>query len=167
MEGFAITLSTSLLVISALAAAFSAYFAQRSVKSIWMASQAQLVATLLDSWASKDMLDACIKLTEWRKDHGECFAEDFKRLRCGEYDSIRLIDDARRLISHHFQKVYILGKERLLEKRLVLNVVDEWQANLYCTIVEPLEAAVRPDYDKSSFVYFSAIYGIKRTVSLS
>jgi hypothetical protein len=167
LEGFAITLSTLLLVISALAAAFSAYFAQRSVKSIWMASQAQLVSTLLDSWASKDMLDACIELTAWKKDHGESFAEDFKRLRCGEYDSVRLIDHARRLISHHFQKVYTLGKERLLEKRLVLNVVDEWQANLYCTIVEPLEAAVRPDYDKSSFVYFAAMYGIKRTVSLS
>jgi hypothetical protein len=153
------------LAISALAATYSAYFAYRSAKSMWLASQSQLTSRLLDSWASPNILDACIVLTDWKNAHGDSFADEYKRMRREDYDSIKPIDHARRLVSHHFQTIYFLGKEGLLEERLIRNLADEWQVNLYCTIVEPLEDAVRQDYDKSSFIYFAALYGIKRSLA--
>jgi hypothetical protein len=148
--------------LATIAAAFAAFFAHRSAKETRDAAQAQLMASLFDAWRDPAMLDAALQLVRWKELRGDQFAEVFRRLRIEQNEQVRPIDHARRLVSHHFQKIYSMSKEALLDPRVLRQVADKGQVELYCSMVEPLEAAVRADYDRSSFEYLAALHGVQR-----
>ena len=151
-----------LTLATAVAAWVSAHQAKRAVRETHRDTQAQLVASLLDAYASEEMLDACVELERWRSKEGARFAEKFRKLRIEDYDNIRQLDRARRRVSHYFQKVCTLYTSGLLDETLVRIAASRQQVMFYREVLEPLEAAVSPEYDSSSFDTLGQLYGVTR-----
>ena len=89
------------------------------------------------------------------------FADDFRRLRKDDYDSIRQVDHARRRVSHFFSKIHTLKKLEYLNDNAVKEAVKKDQVELFRHVVEPLEAALNVDYDRSAFESLGKLYDIK------
>ena len=126
-------------------------------------TQAQLISGLMDTYAGDEMLHAMILLRQWRAQHGDSFAVEFQRLRRDDYDRIRSVDLARRRVSHHFYKIYVLQKQGLLSERLVRDVANQGQVSFCREVVEPLEEAIEKSHGKTPFDALAGLYGISRS----
>jgi hypothetical protein len=137
-----ITLAVS--AAAAVAAWRAAAAASASAKEAHRTVQAQLVSSLLDAYASVDMLKAIEVATSWS---GE-------PIRLGSE-----IDCARRHIAHHFHKIAKLKRLGLLDDDVVRTVATKGQVALFCKVVEPMEAKVSAGYDKASFDILAELHG--------
>jgi hypothetical protein len=154
--------------VIALATAIASFIAAQAAKSAATqtrrATQAQLVSTLLDSYASPEMLDAMISLRTWVGKNGTLHADEFRRLRRDDYDLVRGVDLARRRVSHFFQKIDALHTLGFLDEPTVRAVATRGQVAFFREVVEPLEAAITVSYDRTSFDRLGALYGIGPTL---
>jgi len=151
-----------LTLAATIAAGVSALQAKRAVQETHKSMQTQSVASLLDAYASQEMLDALLKLRCWEEGKGARFAEEFRRRRTEEYESVKELDQARRRVSHHFQKIYILYSSGLLDENMVRLVAVKQQVLFYRQVVEPLEEAIGRGHDSSSFDALGELYDITR-----
>ncbi len=51
-----------------------------------------------------------------------------------------------------------------MDESVVRSVATRGQVEFYREVLEPLELAVNPDYDRSSFEGLGALYGIPRSI---
>lgn len=154
--------------VIALVAAVAAWRAARasflSAAETRRGSQAQLVSSLLDSYASAETLASMICLRKWFSQHGRRAADEFRRLRQDDYAAIAEVDHARRRVSHFFQKLYVLHNSGYLDERAVRTIATKDTVAFFRGLIEPLEAAIGVDYDRSSFNFLGALYNIPPTL---
>ena len=147
-----------------IAAWLSAAAARRAAVATERATQAQLLTSLLDAYSSPEMLSAMMQLRSWFTKHGKRAADEFRRLRQDDYASIKEVDLARRRVSHFFQKVYSLHISGYLDEPTVRIAATKGQVEFFREIVEPLEAAIGANYDRSSFEGLGDMYGVGPTL---
>jgi DNA-binding transcriptional ArsR family regulator len=157
-------LKTILEVGLVLFAATSAFFAWRSANETRKATHAQLLSALLDAYAEDKMLEAMLTLRQWKQQHGNQFADQFRTLRQTNYSQVIDLDRARRRVSHHFSKICTLHKAGLCDEELVRRVATEGQVQFYRELIEPLELALNPSYDSSCFSYLGSLYDVRASL---
>jgi len=136
---------------TAIAAGVSAKEAAHSARETHRSTQAQLLSGLLDDYASQDMQDAINLLRRWREKHGETFAQDFGKLHGRPVRIGRALDHARRRVAHYFEKVCELYNRHFIDADVLEAAAGRDQAGIHLDLIEPMEAVIRADYDRTSF----------------
>lgn len=154
----AISLASAIIALLTAFASFRAASAAKlAATATQQATQAQLMNTLLDSYASPQMHSDLRDLQDWFKKHGQRATDEFRIARQGQAHNV---DEARRRISHYFQKIYKLKVSGFLDEAAVRAVADEGQVSFLRNYVEPLEGAISSSYDRSSFDGLGKLYNI-------
>ncbi len=151
-------------LFAGIAAWFSAAAARRAAAATERATQVQTLSALLDAYASPEMLAAMMTLMSWFSENRERSADEFRRLRQDDYSAIKDVDLARRRVSHFFQKVYTLHAAGFLDEASVRIAATRGQVEFFRQRIEPLEAAISANYDRSSFDCLGALYGVGPTL---
>ena len=68
------------------------------------------------------------------------------------------VDKNRRLVSHHFQRIYYLFKTGAIDEELAKELSNKNQSQFYLEIIEPLEGGENPHYNSESFDQFRKFY---------
>ena len=167
MAGLAEVIILSVTAIGAAGAAVAAGAAWRSSKAAKQAveetrraSQAQIISSLLDAYGSEEMRIAMDELRAWKCQYGDKFADEFRRHRMEDDNKFSSLNQGRRRVSHYFQKIHTLRSSGLIDDSYVRKVATKEQVEFYREILEPLEAALNPNYDRSSFDSLGALYDI-------
>jgi len=147
-------------LISAIGVGAAAFFAWRSSKATENTGLAQILMQITDAYSSPEMLSGMLNLRSWQKKHQTGFAKIFAEMRNDrdEYAKIEQIEKDRRRYSHHFYKIWLLSDRGLVNKNFVKKVAPRGQVDFLLEIIEPLEEAINPNYDHSTFDYFRGIY---------
>ena len=144
--------------VAAIMAALATIAAWRSVKATEKSSSAQVIIQLTDSYASEEMLSGMMTLQTFKNRHKTDFARAFDDKRRTSYPDVKEEDEARRRYSHHFHKIYLLYATGLVDKTFVSRIVPKNQVEFLLEVIEPLEDAIGPDYDRTSFDFFHGLY---------
>ena len=139
------------LLFTAGAAWRSAYAARRSADETRVATTAQIMSNLLDEYRSDEMSDAMTGLQQFEESHGCQLHHRFLELRREDRESYKLLNAMRRRMSHYFDKIYRLQRAEYIDDAFVRTVVGQGQVEFYLKVIEPLEKAVKPAYDKFAF----------------
>jgi len=158
MEGYWQIITRIAELIIALAAATAVLFAWKSTKETRKASLAQILMQITDAYSSPEMLAGMLRLHSFKERFQENFGGVFAQLRENNYKDIKEIDEARRRYSHHFYKIWLLFDRGLVNKKFVKKVATHGQVDFLLETIEPLEKAIDPDYDHSTFDFFREIY---------
>lgn len=150
-----------ILFVTAIATWLSAGAAKKAAKETQKATTASLIASLVDDYSSTEMLDSMLELSSFSNQHGDNFGDEFRSLRISNYNSIRIVDRSRRRVSHFFHKIHILQKLGYLDQNSVKEVATREQIQFFRQVVEPLEAALNPNYDRSAFESLGGLYNIE------
>jgi hypothetical protein len=67
-------------------------------------------------------------------------------------------------VSHFFQKIYSLHTMGYLDEPALRMAATKGQVEFFREVIEPLEAAIDANYDRSSFEGLGAMYGIGPTL---
>lgn len=149
-----------ILFFTVIATWHSANSAKKAASETRKATQASLIADIMYYYSSSEMLDAMLLLDGFKDQHKENYADEFRNLRKSDYNSIRTIDHARRRVSHFFTKIHVLKKLDFLDDDVVKEIATKGQVEYLRTVVEPLEAALNADYDRSAFESLGNLYNI-------
>lgn len=159
------TNSNSLMVFILFLTAIGTWLSARSAKKAAVetrnATQASLIAKIMDDYSAPEMIDALHLLDRFKTDHGSDYAYEFRNLRKNNYDSIRQIDHARRRVSHFYSKIYVLKKLKYINDEAVKEIATKGQVKYFRHVVEPLEAVINQDYDRSAFESLGQLYNIE------
>jgi hypothetical protein len=80
---------------------------------------------------------------------------DFVNLKTEKYSYFNILDNARRLVSHHFQIIYKLFNAGAIDKKTLEDLIEKGQADFYLEIIEPLEGGKNnPNYKNECFNFF-------------
>jgi len=147
-------------VITAIGAVAAAIGAWRSASETRKTSLAQILMQIMDAYSSPEMLGGMIRLRNWQEAHQKDFATKFAEMRNDpdEYAKIKQEDEDRRRYAHHFYKIWRLFGSGLVNKKFVKKVVSHGQVDFLLEIVEPLENAMNPSYELSTFNFFRNLY---------
>jgi hypothetical protein len=146
---------SGLTLFAGIAAWISAAAARRAAAATERASQVHMLSELLDAYASPEMLTAMMVLRSWFSEHGPRSADEFRMLRQDNYPVIEHIDLARRRVSHFFHKVCALRTAGYMDETAVRMVATKGQVAFFREVIEPLEAAIATNYDRSCFEYLA------------
>ena len=150
------------LLLTAVAAWRSASASRRAVGETRVATTAQIMSSLLDEYQSDAMSKAMTGLRQFERSHRPVFQDHFLDLLQRSPDSYRPLDAKRRRVAHYFDKIYRLQRAEYIDDTFVRTVVGRDQVEFFLEVIEPLEKAVKSDYDKSAFEYFAKLYGVER-----
>jgi hypothetical protein len=135
---------------SAIAAAFSACFSSRSSRTAADIAAANLILKIRDHYASNEMFIDLRNLRAWHDKYGSQFAETWRR-KLKNDEEAQIVDASRRRVTSFFSNIIDLHDTGLVPKRIEKLLTDFAGFDLLYTIVEPLERALSPDYDKPRF----------------
>lgn len=155
---------------------------QKSSSEFRRATQAQLISSLLDEYAKKEMLDALnnwkyFAITAMQSKGG--YVEEFDTLkgfatsyethttRAGIYkanaDRYNNLNSDRRRITHFFLKIARLWDKRLIDREVVELVAPKEKVEFWKYIVEPIEEAMNPHlYVRRDFEILQEFHGIDK-----
>ena len=136
--------------ISAIAAACSACFSWRSSRTAADAAATALILKIRDRYASNEMFVDLRNLRAWQDKHGSQFAETWRQQLKNDNEA-QIVDASRRRVTSFFSNIIDLHDTGLIPKRIEKLLTDFAGFDLLYTIVEPLERAFSPDYDKPRF----------------
>jgi hypothetical protein len=139
------------MIISAIAAACSAFFSWRSSRVAAKALQATLYLKLQEQYASQRMLDDLHNLRTWRDKHGQAFVSRWAERHRNNDEEAKALNESRRRVVHFFCAIADLYSSGLLPRHLRRLLTDFQGIDLLYDVAEPLEMALNPDYDKSCF----------------
>jgi len=148
--------------LGAIGAAVAAFLSAKATKKT---SLAQTLMQITDAYSSDEMLEGMLRLRSWQNTHPKDWAEKFAEVRNNrdEYPKIEQEDKARRRYSHHFYKIWLLLDRGLVNKSFVKKVAPRGQVDFLLDIIEPLERAIDPNYDHSTFDFFRELYHKKES----
>lgn len=125
----------------------------------------QIVMPFMDLMSSNLIRESILKLVKFTKEVDfEARFASFIRCRDQadfpeeEKEKLEEIDRARRHVVGIFHKMYRLAKTDVVEKELARVVIGPDSVYLLKHAIEPLERAIRDNYDKSIFSYFYGLY---------
>lgn len=145
-------------LIGSLGAVGAALAAWRSAKETQKTALAQIIMQITDAYSSPEMLSGMLNLRSWQQQHGLEFAKKFGETRHTDYSKIEQIDKDRRRYSHHFHKIWLLLDSGVVSESFVKKVVSAEQVDFLLEVIEPLEEALNPNYNHSTFDTFRRIY---------
>ena len=141
---------------SVLASLILVIFTWRTVQKMHQSTQAQIIMSLLDDYASIEMRDAINELRRRKTQYANDYMAAFNSRRGEEPDW----DRARRCVAHYYQKVAAMFDMGLLDKKFARVVATKEQVEFYREMIEPLEAVINPNYGPSSFNVLESLYGL-------
>lgn len=151
-------------LITAGAAWRSAVASRRAADETRVATTAQIMSSLLGEYSSAEMSDAMTRLQQFEETHGCQLHHRFLELRGEDRESYERLNAMRRRMAHYFDKIYRLQRAEYIDDAFVRTVVGQGQVEFYLKVIEPLEKAIDPAYDKSAFEYFAKLHGLDRRV---
>ena len=163
-EFLAEALTLIALLFTAGAAWRSASGSRRAADETRVATTAQIMSSLLDEYRSAEMSDAMTWLRKVVQSYDLEVQDNLLDLRQKRPRVYKDLNANRRLVSHFFGKIYLLQKAGYVDDAFVRTVVGQDAAEFYLEVIEPLEKAENPDYDKSAFEYFAKLHGLDRRV---
>ncbi len=138
-----------LSAVAAMAATLIAFLTMRENRRMVFA---QVILQVTRDYASSEMLKGAKSLNQFRSKYGKRYAAVFaKGVKEGRFIKE---DNARRLFSHHFHQLRLLLDTGVLPKRFVRRIPSKYQVNYLLEMVEPLEKALNPKYNPSTFKVF-------------
>jgi|SRR5579859_7156277 len=161
---FGLDAIASLIALATAVAAWrSATEARKATEQTRRGVQASIVSALMDQHSSGKTLAAHELLRQWVDTHGDDFAAEFKRLRDLKSTDIGSVDAARRRLAHYLRKVHRLQYYKLLDEDLIEAVMPRATAEFCLDFIEPLEAAVRSNYEKDTFAWAASRFNLPRS----
>jgi hypothetical protein len=145
-------------LIGSLGAVSAALAAWWSAKETQKTVLAQILMQITDAYSSPEMLSGMLNLRKWQQQYGSDFAKKFGEMRRSDYSKIEQIDKDRRRYSHHFHKIRLLLDSGVVSKSFVKKIVSPGQVDFLLGVIEPLEEALNPNSDHSTFDTFRRIY---------
>jgi len=146
-------------LIGSLGAVGAALAAWRSAKEAQKTVLAQILMQITDAYSSPEMLSGMLNLRKWQQQHESDFVKKFGEMRRNDYSKIEQIDKDRRRYSHHFHKIRLLLDSGIVNQSFVKKIISPGQVDFLLEVIEPLEEAISPNYDHSTFDNFRRIYG--------
>jgi hypothetical protein len=152
-----------LTAISALGAVIAAIGAFLSARATRNAAEGHLVSSFLNEYASPDMLRHLRVLRNWKSEKEGGFEEKWRKaLESAESEALR-VDQARRYVKNYFLKALRLYESGYVTETFLKQVTAVDGINIIYDIVEPLEYALNPAYDKDRFEKLRQLCGRSRT----
>jgi hypothetical protein len=110
-------------------------------------------------YSDEKMLYALRTLRNWKAEKGDEFERIWRQdIESGDLEAQK-VDRARRTVKFYFYKVLRMYKSRYVTTRLLKDICAVDGINILYDIVEPLEYALNPGYDKSYFDILRKICG--------
>jgi len=153
------TIMLVLAAVSALGALGAAIGAWRSAQATWSATKAQLFARFMEEYSAPQMLTALRTLRNWKTEQGDEFEEKYRKALEEADPNAYGVDQARRHVKFYFLKALRLYEAGFVTQRFLKEVATVDGINILYDIVEPLEYALNPAYDKSKFEKLRKICG--------
>jgi len=142
--------SVGVAVCSAIAAAVSACFSWRSSRTAANAALTTLILKFRDQYATNEMFIDLRNLRAWHDKYGSQFAVTWQQNLKNDWEA-QIVDRSRRRVTSFFSNIIDLHDTGLVPKRIERLLTDFAGFDLAYTVVEPLERALSPDYDKPRF----------------
>jgi hypothetical protein len=139
-----------IMLAAAVAAAFSAYFSWCSSQTAANAAATALILKIRDRYASDEMFVDLRNLRAWHDKYGSQFAATWQQ-KLQNDEEAQIVDASRRRVTGFFSNIIDLHDTGLIPKRIEKLLTDFAGFDLLYTIVQPLERALSPDYDKARF----------------
>jgi len=149
--------------ISALGAVGAAIGAFWSANATRKAAEARLLLSFLESYSDPEMLQALRELRQWRADKAEDFAKKWRAAMDALDTSAQVVDRARRKVKGYFFHALRLYEAGYTSEHFLREVASVDGVNILYDIVEPLERALNPEYDKERFQRIRDLCGRART----
>jgi len=179
MEGALVSSSwldigTLLTAVFTAVAAFAALLTVRenrkTAKATYMAVEAELLDGFLKDYSSIDMLNALLKLRDWKEKHKDGFAKQFEQLYRERNPEALEVTKARRTVLHFFQRILMLYNSGYVSKRFCSTLFNLRYIGLVFEVVEPLEEIVvrvdsKETYNRAIFDQLRELSGYKATAS--
>lgn len=160
---YAETIVSILTAVSAAGAAGAAIATWQSARATQKATEGELLSRFMEEYSDVKMLRALRRLNDWKHTQGENFEEKWRKaFEKGEPEAVE-VDLARRHVSHYFQRALLLHESGYVSQRFVKAVGSVDGINVLYDIVEPLEYALNPAYDKAIFDKLRKICGRPKT----
>jgi len=153
------SIGLGLTAISALGALFAAIAAWRSARASRDAVEAQLLSNQMEEYGADKMLYALRTLRNWKADKGDEFEGKWRKAIETDDQAAQKVDRARRTVKFYFYKALRLYQSGYVSKRFLKDVCAVDGINILYDIVEPLEYALNPRYDKNNFDSLRQICG--------
>ncbi len=144
-------------LLGAVGAIGAAVAAWESAKETRKTSLAQIIMQITDVYSSPEMLEGMRNL-RWQQENVPDFAKKFGEMRNKDYSKVAPTDKARRMYAHYFHKIKLLLDTGLVTGNFVKKVVTSGQVDFLLEVIEPLEEAMNPNYDRSMFNTFKKLY---------
>ena len=121
---------------------------------------AHVVDTIMRDYSRQEMFDAKRELRQYNdqfKDREKLFRA-FRELRNTNKKEFDRLEYYRRIVSHHFLRIYYLKETGAINNNLMKKLSSKIRTIFYLEIIEPLEAGKDTDYNKSSFNRYRKLY---------
>jgi hypothetical protein len=113
-------------------------------------ARSQVILQISTEYASRDILEAMKTLRQWKEINGENFAKAFAEKRRND---LRWENDYfRRIISHHFYKIYQLSKSKFIDTEFLAVLLDAGRIDFLLDVLKPIEFQILksvPNYDRA------------------
>jgi hypothetical protein len=106
--------------------------------------KANIILNLTDSFSSQEMNDAMKSLKDSVQ---QILSGDVQ----GLPHSVTVFDQKRRLITHHFFKIFLLRKSNVIDDKILKTVAQEEDIQFLIKYIEPLETAINKNYNREMF----------------
>jgi hypothetical protein len=143
--------------LAALAAFLAALAAWRSARQAKKALNGQMLHHVMDAYSSPEMLEGIHRLLALREEYPTDFANRFAQNRKIE-PRFQQLDKDRRRLAHWFHKIRMLAETSVLSESFIKKLVTPDQVGLLLVLDEPLEVAINPNYDKTTFDFFRRLF---------
>ncbi len=146
---------TLIAAVGALGAAIAAWSAAHETKR---ALQGQLLINVTDAYMRPEILNAMRGLRRLWREYPTEFAKKFlEQLNSGS-DNGNSLNHSRRIVSHHFLKIFRLRKLEFVDDTFVRELAPPDEARFLFEVIEPLEQIINQNYDPSMFDMFRKLY---------
>jgi|WetSurMetagenome_2_1015567.scaffolds.fasta_scaffold92366_2 hypothetical protein len=137
------TLLTAIFTaVAALAALLTIRENRIAVKATYRAVEAELLGDFLKDYSSEEMLNALLRLRDWKEKYKIEFAKKFEQLYRVRSPEALEITKARRTVLHFFQRILMLYNGEYVSKQFCETLFKLRYISLVFEVVEPLEEIV-------------------------
>ncbi len=121
---------------------------------------AHVVDTIMRDYSRQEMFDAKRELRQYNDQFSnrEKLFKAFRELRNTDNKEFERLENYRRIVSHHFLRIYYLKETGAINKNLMRKLSSKTRSRFYLEIIEPMEAGKDPNYNKSSFNLYRKLY---------
>jgi len=118
----------------------------------------------MEQYDEPDMCQAIRILGQLPREYGKNFAEVWKQKLKEKDKKAQNADNARRKLSHYFQRLFGLYELDIIENRVITFFGKYEGVHVFLGIVEPMEYELNESYDKSAFKCFRRLRRIPSKV---